>query len=181
MTVIPARPLETQRMILEPLAQRHAAGPYLAWMNEPGVTRYMESRFRGHSREELERFIADANAAESTLLLGMFLKDDGGRHIGNVKLAIDPPHRRAELGLMIGEPSAWGQGLGTEAIDAVTRHAFAALGMHKVTAGCYGDNAASLRAFLKAGFAQEGVRPSHYRSGDVWVDMVLLGKINPDD
>jgi RimJ/RimL family protein N-acetyltransferase len=178
--VTPARPLKTQRMILQPLEPRHAAGPYLAWMNDPDVTRYLESRFRSHSREDLERFIADANAAESTLLLGMFLKDDD-RHIGNVKLAIDPPHRRAELGLMIGEPSAWGQGLGTEAIDAVTRHAFTALGMHKVTAGCYADNLGSLRAFLKAGFAQEGMRPSHYRSGEAWVDMVLLGKINPDD
>jgi len=178
--MILARPLVTKHMTLATLAPCHAAGPYLAWMNDPAVMRYMESRFRSHSREDLENFIANANAAENTLLLGMFLKDGGGRHVGNIKIEIDRPHRRAELGLMIGEPSAWGRGLGTEAINAITNHAFTVLGLHKVTAGCYADNVGSIRAFVKAGFTQEGVRPSHYRSGDAWVDMVLFGKINPD-
>jgi RimJ/RimL family protein N-acetyltransferase len=148
-------------------------------MNDAEVTRYLESRFRRFERGDLERFIADANGDENTVLFGMFLKRDE-RHIGNIKLAIEPHHRRAEIGLMIGEADCRGQGLASEAIAAVTDYAFRDLRLHKATAGCYGANIGSVRAFLNAGFAPEGRRPSHYRSDEAWDDLVLLGKINAD-
>jgi ribosomal-protein-alanine N-acetyltransferase len=167
-------------LVLAPLQAQHADGPYLAWMNDSQATRFLESRFRRFERADLEAYIAGANAADDTLLLGIFLNDGDMRHIGNIKLAIDRPHRRGEIGLMIGDASCRGRGFGSEAIAAITDHAFHSLRLHKVTAGCYGENVASVRAFLKAGFVREGLRPSHYRSHEAWDDMILLGKINRD-
>jgi [ribosomal protein S5]-alanine N-acetyltransferase len=178
--VVLGRQLETQRMMLAALETRHASGPYFSWMNDAQTTRFLESRFRRFERVDLESYIEAANAADDTLLLGMFLKNDGQRHIGNIKLVVDKHHQRGEIGLMIGEADCYGRGLGSEAIAAVTDYAFRDLKLHKVTAGCYGGNVGSVRAFLKVGFAQEGLRPSHYRSGESWDDLILLGKINRD-
>jgi RimJ/RimL family protein N-acetyltransferase len=44
-----------------------------------------------------------------------------------------------------------------------------------VTAGCYANNIGSVRAFLKAGWQQEGVRKRQYWSQDEYVDEILVG------
>lgn len=173
--------IETLRLRLQPLEPRHASGPYLSWMNDEEITRYLESRFRKYSEDDLAAFIDQANSDPDVVLCGMFRRADG-QHIGNIKLGpINHHHRRSDMGLIVGNKSCWGQGYGREAILAVTFHAFSALRLHKLTAGCYAANVGSVRAFLAAGFVQEGVRHSHYRCGATWHDGLLFGRVNPDE
>src|SRR5205814_2669717 len=104
------------------------------------------------------------------------VRKDNDQHIGNIKLGpIHWIHRYAEIGLLIGEKSCWGQGYASEAIRLVTTYAFERLNLHKVTAGCYATNVGSVRAFEKAGFVREGVRPRHCFCEGTYVDLILLG------
>lgn len=172
--------IETPRLRLAPFNAEHADGPYLAWMNDQEVTRFLEARFRSHTADDLRDYIAAANAAPNTFLFGIFVKNSN-RHIGNVKIGpIDLPHRRGDIGLLIGDRDQRGKGYATEAIIGATRFAFERLDLHKVTAGCYANNKPAIAAFLKADFHHEGTRPGHYWCDGEWVGVWLFGKVRDD-
>ena len=172
--------LETPQLILTELNAEQAGEPYLSWMNGAGIMQFLESRFHSYTEADLADFIATTNTDPANLMLGMFLKSDG-RHVGNIKIGpIDPHHARGDIGLLIGDRAQWGKGLARESIDALASHALGELGLHKVTAGCYGANLGAQKAFLAAGFTEEGRRPSHFRYEDGWQDHVLLCRFADD-
>jgi RimJ/RimL family protein N-acetyltransferase len=75
---------------------------------------------------------------------------------------------RAELGYWLARRLG-GQGLMTEAAQAVVRFGFETLGLHKVTVGCFAENAGSRRVIEKCGFRFVG-RHEHdaFRQGRWW-------------
>lgn len=172
-------PLVTPRLLLRTLTAADVGPRYLGWLQDAEVIRFLEVRHGDRGAAATLAFVEDANASPDTLLLGMVLRQ-GGLHVGNIKLGpIDPHHRRADMGLLVGDRAWWGKGLAAEAITALTAHAFAALGLNKVTASCYGGNEGSCRAFRKAGFQEAARRPRHWLCDGVWHDDVLLERLNP--
>ena len=169
--------LEGPRLTLRPVSVDDVEPGYVRWMNDPDVTRHLESRHTEHTVDDLRRYITAMENDPTSHFFAMVVRDES-RHIGNVKLGpIDAHHRRGDLGILIGDRTSWGKGFATEAIELMCRFAFDDLRLHKVTAGAYGSNPASVRAFVRAGFAIEGRRPEQYLSEDGWVDGVLLGRL----
>jgi [ribosomal protein S5]-alanine N-acetyltransferase len=58
----------------------------------------------------------------------------------------------AELSLILGEPSAWGQGLGAEALHLLLTFAFEPLALARVWLVVRADNARAVGLFKKFGF-----------------------------
>jgi len=173
--MILARPIETPQLTLATLSREHADGPYLAWMNDPEILRYTESRNRTFTAADLERFIAENNASEDNLLLGMFDKSDG-THAGNIKLGPIRRPESGEIGLIVGDRRKWGKGFGREAISAVTHYAFNEIGLAKATAGCYFSNVGSIRAFLASGWHEEERRERVAEIEGKWEGIVRLAR-----
>jgi RimJ/RimL family protein N-acetyltransferase len=167
-------PIRTDHLVLRTLTAADATERYLGWMRDPETTRYLESRLAEHSLGSLRTFIESSNASPDSLLLGICLAD--GRHIGNIKVGpVNEYHRNAAVGLLIGDRDQRGKGYATEAIAAVTAHAFGEMGLHKLFAGCYASNVGSARAFRKAGWTDEGRSRDHWLLGDRREDNVSLG------
>lgn len=149
---------------------------YVAWLNDAAVNRYLESRFVRHTPESTRRFVQDVVESDDSILFGIRYFPDG-RHVGNIKLGpVDRHHRRAEIGLLIGDRSVWGRGIAASSIELATRYAFDSLGLLKVTAGCYAGNVGSRRAFEKAGFEVEAIRRRHFLLDGTPEDAVLLAR-----
>jgi len=166
--------LQTPQLSLASLSVEHASDPYLAWMNNQVVTQYTESHGRQFAASDLAAFIDGCNADPGVLLLGMFDRSDG-KHVGNIKLGpIERRHSRGDIGLIVGDKSKWGRGYAREAIAALTDYAFSVLDIAKVTAGCYASNVGSQRAFLAAGWEEEGRRRRHGVIGGRRDDLILL-------
>lgn len=161
--------LEGERLVLRPVTGEDVADGYVAWMQDPEVNRFMETRFRKQSRKDVEEFVGRMRGDDNVLFLAMILKEYG-RHVGNIKLAVRPEHRRGEISLFIGDKSQWGKGLGAEAIALVRDHGLHTLGLAKITAGCYANNIGSARAFEKCGFVREAVLKAEYVCEGVRVD-----------
>lgn len=173
------RPIVTSRLTLQVLDEAAASGPYLAWMRDPDVLRFLEARHGKHDAQSLAAFIRSANNSTDALLLGIFERSTV-RHIGNIKLGpIDRPNRRGEIGIMIGERICWGHGYAREAIEALTDYAFDVLRLHKLTAGYLAPNAASGRAFEAVGFIIEARYAQHFLLDDTWVDGVRIARFAP--
>lgn len=173
-------PLVGKSIFLRALNSKDATSQYLFWLHDPDVIRFLEIRFSSpRTVEDLAQHINSANESEDSLLLGIFLLTNS-RHIGNIKLGpINRFHSTADIGLLIGERAEWGKGHASAAIELLVDYAFTKLALAKLTAGCYEKNEGSRRAFLKAGFFEEGRRVAQYLVEGKRRDGIMLGKVNP--
>lgn len=147
---------QSDRLVLRPLSEEDATQEYANWLNDPEVNRFLEVRHSFHTVENCRSFIDQMNADPNQHLFGVFLKSNG-RHIGNAKIGfIKPEYASGELSLLIGDRSSWGCGYGREIVRALTSYGFNELGLERIEAGCYESNFASLKIFLKVGYAVEG-------------------------
>jgi [ribosomal protein S5]-alanine N-acetyltransferase len=159
---------------LRPMSVADADGPYLGWMNDPEVTRFLESRFRTYEPSDLASYIEETTGDPANHFFAIELLESG-RHVGNIKLGpVEAQHGRGDIGIIIGDRSVWGRGIAAEAVTLLTRWAFDELGLRKVTAGAYSSNVGSVRAFERAGFHIEATRARHYECDAGTVDAVLL-------
>ncbi len=82
--------------------------------------------------------------------------------------------RRAEFGLMIGEPGQRGKGYGTEATRLMLDFAFTVLGLHSVMLTVFEYNLAGQRTYDKAGFKEFGRRrQSLWMGGRFWDEIYM--------
>ena len=162
MELSPAFPWRTERIELFLLEPAHVTVRYVEWLCDHDVNRYLESRFLRHDMTSTAAFVSAMREHPDVLMLGIHSLASG-THVGNIKLGpIDRNHGIADIGLMIGERSAWGRGVASDAIDTVVRIAGQQLRLRKVTAGCYASNVGSEIAFRKAGFHVEATRKNHF-------------------
>lgn len=167
--------IRAERLHLRPLTLADVGEIYVGWLNDPEVVRYLETRHAPQTLATVRAFVEAVNARADEHLFGIVL-DEGGRHVGNIKVGpVHPIHRVADVSLLIGARDVWGRGYAAEAIAAISRHAFAALGVRKLSASLYAANVGSERAFLKAGFVREGLRQAHYDLDGERSDIVELG------
>jgi RimJ/RimL family protein N-acetyltransferase len=172
--------IETQRLLLRELEAADCTPAYVEWLNDPLVAGFLETRHSPQDIASVRTFVETVAARENEFLFGIFLREDG-RHIGNIKVGpVHPWHRLGDVSLLIGDRGCWGRGFAAEAILAVSRYAFAALGADKLSASMYAENEGSRRAFLKAGYRDEGLRRAHYRLDEGRSDLVELGCLASD-
>ena len=156
--------------------QAEDVGPdYVAWLNDPEVNRFLETRHTSQTHESVVGFVAEKADSGDSFLFGIYV-GESGRHVGNIKLGpVRAEHDLAEVSLFIGARDAWGQGIGARAISLVSRFGFEQLSLRKLSASIYAPNIASVRAFKRAGWRQEAVLPAHYLLDDVPVDIIVMG------
>ena len=163
-----------QLFVLEP---HHVSDEYVAWLNSLAVNRYLESRFAPHTIESTREFVQTMLASPQHLFLGIH-SAALGRHVGNLKLGpIDRHHGSADIGILVGDPEAWGRGVATAAIRQLVEIARDMLRLRKLTAGCYVSNIGSQRAFEKVGFALEGLRKAQFLLDGKPEDLVQMGLV----
>jgi ribosomal-protein-alanine N-acetyltransferase len=172
--------IEGQTIFLRPIQLSDSSGPYLNWLNDPEVNQYLESRFVSWTTEMLSSYIVNLANNNNELLFAICTMESK-KHIGNVKLGpINWNHRFADIGIIIGDKCEWGKGRASEAIRAICRYGFDELELNKITAGCYGDNQGSVKAFSRVGFQQEGISRKKFFSSDRYQDHILLGILNDE-
>jgi ribosomal-protein-alanine N-acetyltransferase len=170
-----AENINADRLVLSILDASGVGDRYLSWMTNPLVVRYLESRFEAPTISGLGDFVEQMRKSKDSYFFGIFVANE---HVGNIKLGpVNLHHSRASMGVIIGEESAWGKGIATAAIQALTNWAFDTLGLHKITAGSYAENLGSIRAFEKAGYEIEGrLRNEVVLVDGTRSDTILLGK-----
>lgn len=153
---------------------------YGRWMNDPSVNQFLETRYIPRSLDNIRSYVQNMDGKTDEIFLAICLKK-GDAHIGNIKLGpINWVHRFGDISLLIGEKEQWGKGYARESISALVCFAFDVLNLNKLHAGCYASNHGSKKAFLKAGFKQEGVLEKKRLINGKFEDEILLG-LHVDD
>jgi [ribosomal protein S5]-alanine N-acetyltransferase len=101
----------------------------------------------------------------------------GGCQLSNIRQGV--AQSAATLGYWMGKTYA-GQGLMTDAVVTLVRHAFDRMGFHRVEAACIPSNAASRRVLAKAGFQAEGTARKYLKINGEWQDHLLFAILAGD-
>ena len=128
---------------------------YLDWLNDKDVNQYLETRWQEQSLEAIKDFVISIRESSHSYLFAIIFNN---KHVGNIKIGpIHPIYKYADISYFIGDKSAWGQGIATEAITLIIKFAFDVLGLYRLQAGAFEQNIGSQKALLKCGFKQEAI------------------------
>ena len=109
-------------------------------------------------------------------------KTEDDRPIGCTYLRdYDRVSRKAEYGFFLGEAEERGKGIGKEMLKLTMKFAFEELGIHKLYARAFADNAPSVKSFLSCGFEQEAYLKDEEYINDEYRDIVFLARRNPEE
>lgn len=95
----------------------------------------------------------------------------GGLSLTNVRRGVT---QTGTLGYWCGQPFAH-QGHISEAARLLLDHAFGALALHRIEAGCLPENVPSRGLLKKVGLREEGLARGYLRINGNWADHVLFG------
>jgi RimJ/RimL family protein N-acetyltransferase len=147
---------------------------FVRWINDPETRRFMVIRYPLSMAEEEKWW--DRFLDRDDYIFAIEAAD--GRYIGNIGLHdIEPENSRAMLGIIIGHKNYWGQGYGTDAIQAMLGWVFGYLNLNRVYLTVYSYNERAIHCYQNCGFRHEGtMRQARYIDGqyyDEWMMGIL--------
>lgn len=153
---MPFAGLRGERVALQLFGPEDVTDEYVAWLNDPEVTRFSNQRFRTHTRGSCEAYLASFVGTEN---LFVSIRDAAtGDAIGTMTAYPNPQHGTCDVGIMIGARPYWGGGYGQEAWNLLTGWLLGQGGVRKLTAGCLALNGGMVRLMERSGMTREAVR-----------------------
>lgn len=172
--------LEGRNLGLRGVTKKDLNGPYFEWLNNPRVTRYLQSGLFPNTKEKMKSFFKSCATGTDHLFLAIIHKRSG-RHVGNIKLGpIWWAHHFAEIGILIGDERFWGKGYAREATELLLEHAFNRMNLHHITLGVVEANKPALKCYRKMGFRVEGRYREHFRLNGRYGDVILMGMLEKE-
>ena len=157
--VLTSRPgpvLRGARLTLRAMQASDITPTHVAWLNDAEVVRFSNQRFVQHTLDSSLRYWAGFEVGDNLYL--SVRRRDNDQALGTLTAYRNRHHGTADLGILMGERSAWGQGLGQEAFCLLADWLAQQPGMRKLTCGTLAINHAMLQVAARAGFHREAVR-----------------------
>lgn len=151
-----------ERIVLRAIERRDLPN-YVRWLNDPAVLRYFGPYVPlSLAKEEqwYEEMLQDPSVRN-------FAVEFEGKHIGGAGFGhIDGHNASAEVGLFIGLPSLWSQGLGQDVLQTLVRFGFEQMNLHRIYLRVLAENERAIHLYEKVGFRHEGrCRQAEFRYG----------------
>lgn len=176
---------ETDRLVFKVFDGSDMTDEYYSWFYDQEVTKYNSHGLFPYSYKQREDFLKSIESGER-FVLAVYTKPatisqgvDNISHtpsiqIGNIDLtSFDWINRSAELAIVIGDKTAWGQGYGTEMCNVILEHGFKKLNMNRIWTGTADPNAGMKRLAGTVGMKYEGeFRQGKYLNGK-YVNIVV--------
>ena len=168
------RKLETDRLILRPFVKEDAEAMYRNWASDPEVTKFLSwptYQTADDAHEILD--IWTKQYSDVTFYQWAIELQKVGEPIGSISVVnFDDRVDMVEIGFCIGKPW-WGQGIMTEAFQAVIDFLFGEVGVLRIEAGHDPNNPASGAVQRKCGLKYEGTLRRSIRSNQGITDKVV--------
>ncbi len=152
----PCPVLRGARLTLRAMQASDITPTHVAWLNDAEVVRFSNQRFVRHTLDSCLRYWAGFEGSDNLYLSVRRLDND--QALGTLTAYCSRHHGTADLGILMGERSAWGLGLGQEAFSLLADWLARQPGMRKLTCGTLATNHAMLQVATRAGFRREAVR-----------------------
>ena len=147
------------------------------WRNDPELIDFLGAPFR-FINEEVDNnwFDQYMRSRMNAVRCAIVEHDKPDEILGMISLLnINYVNRTGQLHIMIGRSENREKGMGTFAVNAMLKHAFNHLNLHRVELDVLENNDRAIHLYKKCGFAVEGVkRESNYKNGR-YLNVVIMG------
>ena len=142
--------------------------------NAPEVARGVGGFSSGYSLQAIKEWIDRRGKATDDLVWAIADRENNAC-LGHVGLyQIDHRVRACEFGILIGDSSRWGKGIGREVTSAIVAYGFDELNMNRIELTVIASNARAMSLYEGLGFVREGLkRQAQYRAGE-YLDVILM-------
>ena len=155
MTDRPVRGLRGQLVYLRPL-EPDDADLVSRWYADDRVRKMMGDPPTSQARRR-QRYADAVTGDGDTVYRFIICRLSDDEPVGRTDIfEIDRANGGCAFGIAIGDPALWGQGLGTDAVNAVVDFAFGELRMERVWLDTDAANERAQAVYAKAGFTVEG-------------------------
>lgn len=148
--------LPGQRLLLRRFTQADITPGYLGWLNDSLTMRYSNQRFLRHDTSSSLRYLESFNDSPNLFLC--ICDVTAGQVIGTMTAYISPHHGTADMGILVGEPLARGQGYGLDAWSTLMIWLLDQKGLRKVTAGMLACNIPMRTVARRSDMMPDGLR-----------------------
>ena len=170
--------LKGERLTLRAI-ERDDLPRYVAWLNDPEVTDHLKAYLPFNLDDETDWY--ESQRKDNTNQIFAIVISAENLHIGSIALMkINQREQNAELGIMIGDKTCWGQGYGREAIQLLLPFGFNTLNLHRIYLRVDASHPAAIRCYTNCGFIEEGrQRDAIFRQGH-FEDQLLMSVLRPE-
>ena len=137
-----------ERIFLSEMRESDISEQFMLWLHDSEVNEFLEVRHNLPNLETQRAYVRECRTSASKMYLGIFTLSK--KLIGSVTLNIYETNK-VEIGLMIGDKSHHGLGIGTEVVRIVANWA-AMNEFIEITAGYLAGNKRSANLFKSLGF-----------------------------
>jgi len=155
------------------------------WQNDEEIMRLARS-FPDHviSKEALEAEFARELKGEDTGRRAYIIEEKSTRKpVGWATIRVQQFRRRmtgADVGLALGEKTAWNKGYGTETAKLLLNEVFRQLNLHRAEWWTYAENNGSVQLAKKPGFKEEARLRDAVFFDNRYPDLVVLGLLKQE-
>jgi RimJ/RimL family protein N-acetyltransferase len=172
--------LKTPRLLLREFRTSDHAAVH-AFASDTEVTRYTD--WGPNSPHDTAAFLAEVTQDSSSTPRCRFalavVSCEHDTLIGSIELQVtSASDQHGAIGYVL-HRDWWGKGYASEAATALLRFGIDALGLHKISATCDPDNAASARVLTKIGMRRESHLRDHLHIRGQWRDRVVYAALPP--
>lgn len=134
----------------------------------------------GYSSKDIEGWIEN-HKSRSDEVLWIIADEKDDSCLGHVGLyQIDYRIRSAEFGILLGDRSRWGKGIGRQVMRTVIEYGFRQLNLNRISLTVLAHNERAIRMYEAIGFMREGLlRQAQYKDGR-YMDLVCYALLRDE-
>jgi len=166
--------LQGNKVLLKRFVQSDIGKTYISWLNDPDVVRFSNQRFLEHDFESCLRYLASFDGTKNLFINVRNLSDE--RSLGTMTAYVSSHHGTADVGIMIGDKSAWGLGYGQDAWNTLTDWLLEQNGTRKITAGTLACNTGMIKLMERSGMHHEATRKAQEVINSEAVDILYYAR-----
>jgi len=170
--------LKSEKVLLKPINIKEAKN-YLAWFNDPEVTKYLTTDGKDLNLKKEREIIKKSRLRPNEYVWGIYTSDK--KHIGSTGLhKLDFKNKTATWGISIGAKDYWDKRLGTDTLNTIIKYFFTKLKFNRLQLFVNPTNLRAIKCYQRCGLATEGIkRKAKFKNGK-FNDMIMMSIIKDD-
>ena len=174
--------LKTERTAMRLLRASDVSALYELTKKYPEIADTMTWTVPKKLEEAKRKFLKQNSRDAEDLFFGIFIKGEiqGRITVRNFHFKQQDAEKNSVFLSFWLNPEIQGKGYGTEVLKEVCRFCFKDMRLHKIFAGIFSENRASMGLLQKVGFREIGVLRKHYLKEGVFYDSVRFELLEED-
>lgn len=167
-------PMRSRAVVMRPIVEAEIS-LLVAWSADPEVLRFVGTGYHAMAPAEVKKWWEEAGTDQSAFHWGLEWE---GRLVGRTAIEhIDWQDRLGWTETVVGDKSAWGQGIATQAVGMRSDYAFRQLYLHKLDSFYADGNPGGAEVQRRAGYHKVArLREQLYRDGrwfdEIWTELL---------